>query len=370
MSNNIKTYKILVNSSKPFANMRGSTPAEVAKKAAIKILGNSLNRTRFSMIEAKTGKIRHYDAKRENLVRPYHKNGKLIKYRIVVKKLGKQVGGTYLPNLENPDDPIFEFFPKGEYEIEVISHYTPEVLPITKYHITSNSDWCIDFHFEIDKKKIELDNLNKCFNKSGSVNLKKIIDYGKYLKNRYNTIDKIELLDASTIYDKKISLWLLSILSTGISWYNSFDFFSPKFEEEKENNSKFLRMQFGEFLDLCIAIFVDQKRSYYNLLGKKMLESKLKNKKLNKNLSHLSEIELKEELLKYIIEELNAEKQKFINEFHNLTVQQVFTNIKEKLKSQKLSEQELNIIMELFFFVSSSRIIIYNQDLTLMLDET
>ncbi len=101
-----------------------------------------------------------------------------------------------------------------------------------------------------------------------------------------------------------------------------------------------------------------------------MLESKLKNKKLNKNLSHLSEIELKEELLKYIIEELNAEKQKFINEFHNLTVQQVFTNIKEKLKSQKLSEQELNIIMELFFFVSSSRIIIYNQNLTLMLVET
>ena len=133
--------------------MRGASPAEVAKKTASKILGNSLNRVRFSMVEAKTGKIRHYDAKRENLVRPYHKNGKLIKYRIVVKKLGKQVGGTYPPNLEDLDDPIFEVYPKGEYEIEVISHYTPEVLPITKYHITSNSDWCIDFHFEIDKKK-------------------------------------------------------------------------------------------------------------------------------------------------------------------------------------------------------------------------
>jgi hypothetical protein len=58
MNNNIKTYKILVDS-KPFANIRGSTPAEVAKKAASKILGNSLNRVRFS-IQEKTGKFRHY----------------------------------------------------------------------------------------------------------------------------------------------------------------------------------------------------------------------------------------------------------------------------------------------------------------------
>jgi hypothetical protein len=70
------------------------------------------------------------------------------------------------------------------------------------------------------------------------------------------------------------------------------------------------------------------------------------------------------------MQELNSEKKKFIENFNNLTVEQVFTNIKEKLKSQKLSEQELNIIMELFFFVSSSRIIKYNQDLTLMLDKT
>jgi hypothetical protein len=103
-----------------------------------------------------------------------------------------------------------------------------------------------------------------------------------------------------------------------------------------------------------------------------MLESKLLNKKLNKKLNknlnkNLSEIELKEELLKYIMEELNAEKEKFIDKFGNLTVKQVFTNIKEKLKSQKLSEKELDIIMELFSFVSLSRIIQYKQELILML---
>ena len=377
MNTKIKTYKILVDS-KPFANIRGSIPVEVAKKAASKILGNSLNRVRFSIVEAKTGKIRHYDAKRENLVRPYRKNGKLVKYRIIVKKLGKQVGGTFPPNIEpGSKDPIFDFFPEGEYKIEIISvennsEINSQVPP--KYHITSNSDWCIDFHFEIDKRKIELDNLNKCYNKSGSVNLEKIINYGKYLKKNYNIIDKIELLDASTIYDGKISLWLLSILSTGMSWYNRFGFVSPNHEVEQEYNSKFLRMQFNEFLDLCVNILFEQKKSYYDLLRKPMLKLKLQNKKLNKNLNNklnkLSEIELKEELLKYIIEELNAEKEKFIDNFGNLTVQQVFTNIKERLKSQKLSEKELDIIMELFSFVSLSRIIQYKQELTLMLDET
>jgi len=377
MNTKIKTYKILVDS-KPFANIRGSIPVEVAKKAASKILGNSLNRVRFSIVEAKTGKIRHYDAKRENLVRPYRKNGKLVKYRIIVKKLGKQVGGTFPPNIEpGSKDPIFDFFPEGEYKIEIISvennsEINSQVPP--KYHITSNSDWCIDFHFEIDKRKIELDNLNKCYNKSGSVNLEKIINYGKYLKKNYNIIDKIELLDASTIYDEKISLWLLSILSTGMSWYNRFGFVSPNHEVEQEYNSKFLRMQFNEFLDLCVNILFEQKKSYYDLLRKPMLKLKLQNKKLNKNLNNklnkLSEIELKEELLKYIIEELNAEKEKFIDNFGNLTVQQVFTNIKERLKSQKLSEKELDIIMELFSFVSLSRIIQYKQELTLMLDET
>ena len=62
MNTKIKTYKIIVDS-KQFANMRGASPADVAKKATSKIIGNSLNRTRFS-IQAKTEKIRHYDVKR------------------------------------------------------------------------------------------------------------------------------------------------------------------------------------------------------------------------------------------------------------------------------------------------------------------
>ena len=93
MSSPLKNYKIIVDS-KHFGNMKGISPAEVAKKAAGKILGKSNNRiTQFSMIETKNGKIRNYKAFKENLIRPYKKNGRLITCRIIVKKIGKHTGG-------------------------------------------------------------------------------------------------------------------------------------------------------------------------------------------------------------------------------------------------------------------------------------
>ena len=95
MISSTKNYKIIADSIH-FGNMRGISPAEVAKKAAGKILGlsNDRNRiTQFSMIETKNGKIRNYKAFKENLIRPYKKNGRLITCRIIVKKIGKHTGG-------------------------------------------------------------------------------------------------------------------------------------------------------------------------------------------------------------------------------------------------------------------------------------
>ncbi len=73
MSSPSKNYKIIVDS-KHFGNMKGIRPAEVAKKAASKILGLYNNKIiHFSMIEIKNGKIRNYKAFKENLIRPYKK---------------------------------------------------------------------------------------------------------------------------------------------------------------------------------------------------------------------------------------------------------------------------------------------------------
>ena len=74
-----KNYKIIVDS-KHFGNMKGFSPAEVAKRAAGKILGLSNKINRFSLVETKNGKIRNYKVSKENLIRPYKKNGKLINY--------------------------------------------------------------------------------------------------------------------------------------------------------------------------------------------------------------------------------------------------------------------------------------------------
>jgi hypothetical protein len=361
------TYKILVNSI-PFANMRGASPAEVAKKAASKIFGNSLNRARFS-IQEKTGKIRHYDAKRKNLVRPYHKNGKLVKYRIVVKKIGKQVGGTFPPDLgKNSIDRIFDFFPRAEYEIKI------EDSPLIQIDIKNKTQKCITF-FVIDKV-LYLGELNQCNDKSGTVNLNKIKEYGKYLKS-INIIDKIEFYDSSTIYGKKISLSLLSILSTGMSWYNRFGFISKNFKQEEENNAKFLIMTFKDFLNECIPKILENKLKYYQEeLNNEILElqqnlnkSLFKEKKLeqlSKKKSERNSLPLND-FIEIIRLELFSKRDEFISIFENKNVKELFILIKNRLKHKELPPEEFGKIIELFEYIDSSGIIMYNGDLTLTL---
>ena len=324
MNSKIKTYKILIDS-KPFANIRGASPAEVAKKAASKILVNSLNRVRFS-IQEKTGKIRHYDAKRENLVRPYHKNGKLVKYRIIVKKIGKQVGGTFPPNLEEgSDDPIFTFFPREKYKIEIQTYANSNIA----INILSNSKWspnCVKF-FVKDKKNLYIDLLDRCDSNAGSINLNKIIDYAKYLKH-INLVDKITLQDESKIIiepnddnmELHIDLWLLSILCKGISWYNSFGFVSTEFEEEVEHNSSLLLLNFEDFLNIC-EMNIDSK-----LIKTSMLYEEYKNK----------------------------------------NVKELFEEIKSKLK-QSIDLDTLLDITILLDYIKSCKIIRYNKYLELIL---
>ena len=309
MNNKIKTYKILLDS-KPFANMRGASPVEVAKKAASKILVNSLNRARFSIVEAKTGKIRHYNAKRENLVRPYHKNGKLVKYRIVVKKMGKQVGGTYPPNLkQGSKDPIFDFFPEEEYEIEIIKRLGKNCVNIKN---------CILFY--IDSNILYLEYIEKC-QSSGKINLEKIIDYAKIMK-----LESIKLDDSSEILSG-ISMPIIFILANGISWYNQYGFISGEenFIEEKKHNLELMNLTLNNFL------------------------SKISNKNNNNNIGKFIQL---------------------INKYGfdiNSKVKDIFKKIKELLKNNLLNEDEIDILKKILFFIQLSSIISYNPELTKIL---
>lgn len=93
MNSSIKSYKILANSQN-FGNMKGTSVTEVSKKAAKKILDASKSTSEQVIItETKTGKTYNYNALREDLVRPYYKNGKLVKHRIIVRKNSNKLHG-------------------------------------------------------------------------------------------------------------------------------------------------------------------------------------------------------------------------------------------------------------------------------------
>ena len=365
MNNKIKTYKILVDS-KPFANIRGSTPAEVAKKAASKIIGNSLNRARFSIVEAKPGKFRYYDAKRENLVRPYHKNGKLVKYRIIVKKLGKQIGGTYPPNLEDDSDPIFDFFPREEYRIEIQN---------SSVYIDNQDNLCINF--AIEDRELGIFELHHCGYK-GSTNLKKIIDYAKKLNENSKIIDLIGLTDSSYFKQyKDIYLYILYILSTGISWYNyfKFKFISDNFVEEQNYNQHFLSINLEDFLNECIGKIIETNLKYYQELNNRLRvlrerkQSQFRNSQLAKLEINKNEIERNglDTIIERIRQELDRQKKIFIEKFGNPNIQELFTQLKTKLIESRLEEGELEVISELFKFINYSRIIKYDPKLKLQL---
>lgn len=334
--NNQKSYKIIARSKK-MRNICGASPAEVAKKVALKLLVKNIYSMYFSIIEIKTNKIIHYQSNKKELVRPYHKNEKLVKYQIIVKKMGKQVGGTYPPKLTNLQDPIYTFFPRNKYFTRIIEHSNSILI-----QNESNTEWCSNF--SIKKKTLFIEHLNKCNRQSGRDNINNIINYGKYLKdNNIIDIDQISLDDESRIEimnHNSFSLSLLSILSTGMSWYNSLHFFTEKSEEEQAYNARFLGMNLEGFLKECIL---------------KKLEKILKEQSERNSLS-------KNDFKENIRLELTNKKDEFIKIFGDLNVNKLFISIKDRLKNhEKLSKEELDKIIELLNFIESSEIIMYTK---------
>ena len=305
------------------------------------------------------------------MVRPYRKNGKLVKYRIVVKKLGKQIGGTYPPNLEpGSKDPIFDFFPEREYSIRIEGY----VVNIYNQGNQDNQDnLCIKFG--IENRVLGIFELHHCGYK-GSSNLKKIIDYAKKLNENSKIIDSIGLTDGSYFKEyEDISLDILYILSTGISWYNYFGFISDNFIEEKKYNQHFLSINLEYFLNECIDNIIKNKIKYYQELNSKLKtfrekkQSKFRNSQLAKLGRNKNEIERNglDTIIERIRQELDRQKKIFIEKFGNPNIQELFTQIKTNLIESKLEEGELERIIELFKFINYSRIIMYDPKLKLQL---
>jgi hypothetical protein len=396
MSRIEKNYKIILDS-KPFGNIKGISPAEAAKKAASKILKSSSKYNfscSFAIFETKTRKIWYYNAERKKLVNPYNKDGKIIKFRITVKKgtnytfnnpyyfkkylVGKldeawereklltnglnQENNIQLSNkkfkhehildipelnnfsMNNPpntqahrDHPIWKFFPKELYYISYDNDRWEAIIMNKTEHKT-----CI--HFNFTDNEANLNYLGTCGNDkkySYSENLKRFIKFAKFLKKIDNRLSKIRLVDKSYIEIGKfgIPLYILDILTTGESFFNKIGFKSDNYEKEKKHNRKYLNMNFINFLKEVFG-----SNSYDNLL-----------KKIYK-LLHIT------------------------NNKENITVKKVFQKIKEILKKYSSENSNGNIdllpISDLFEkirktgelnYYKEEGIILYNKQLFLTL---
>lgn len=155
-------------------------------------------------------------------------------------------------------------------------------------------------------------------------NLDNLIKYARKLKE-LQIIDKIVLDDASYIIEPGIHLWLLSILSNGQSWYNKFDFKSDKYDDEIINNQSKIMMKFEDFINECIE--------KYSLNNTRLTQQKI-----------------------IFFKFFDKDK----------SVQEIFTQVKKELEGQ-ISEEKKSIIKYLLSMIQSSKIIRYNQHLTLTL---
>jgi hypothetical protein len=323
--NNQKTYKIIIGSKK-IRNIRGKNASEVAKKVASKLLINNIYSKYFSLVLIKTNKIIHYYA-----MRTYNK--------IIVKKIKNQIGGIYEPNIDDPKDPIYQFFNIGKYKISIEeTEFFGKLINIKDRNLDERNDRnCLKIIFKQSSNSeniiIELFQLDRC-NFTGTDNLIALIKYITYLKNILNIkIDYIFLEDASHIPGTNIMLWLLSILKTGQSWYNRFGFMSESFEEEQKANNDLIKKNIIDFINETISVCNKVREEH----------------KFKRSTNQLEYQQIRDFFGRY-----NKTK----------TVQEIFNQISIQLLQEQLSREEITIIENIFHIIYLSNIISYNPFLT------
>lgn len=150
----------------------------------------------------------------------------------------------YKPNSYNIEDIIQRIFPSSEFDMQIKK--SEDVPNLYIYIVDKLKKTCVDFTIKEDL--IYVDWLTNCSSGSGTTLLHKIeqiaIEMG---------ILKIELMDASQIStpcNKGISLQILSILTTGKSWYNKLGYVCEQQSEIDSYNNSLIQMKFADFIDI------------------------------------------------------------------------------------------------------------------------
>ena len=260
-----------------------------------------------------------------------------------------------------------------------------KIAPHIENRNTYNEDYCLCFSINMYEKKLNEVNLKKCSLLSGTEilhileRIAKIFRLNKiYLQD--NSYIKI-LSSTNKIYN--LSLTNMYILSEGLSWYNKFGYISLNFEEEKENNTRIMRLSLPEYMSLLLDVLLnkferefswdiklaEQQFNNTNLIHiLKPKINKLKNIMRNKNINLIQALKIyykyDEEIYK-----IHTTYSKFmryltnINSLNTLNISDFIKIFRRKIKNKniRLYDDELEFIH--YILSQTNEILIYNNKL-------
>ena len=153
------------------------------------------------------------------------------------------------------DELLNDFFPEPTFRIRRLKS---EYNNVPRYGISTGNEDCAFIQLFDDHIYIEL--LERC-GINGSQTIRKIEQLAIKLEN----ISYISLEDDSTLkvypeFDIWINLYIYKILTKGQSWYNSLDYYSDNYAEEKEDNAKFEKMTIKEFQEELNTTDINNKK--------------------------------------------------------------------------------------------------------------
>jgi hypothetical protein len=153
-----------------------------------------------------------------------------------------------IPNEDGIMAQVTSVFDPSIYEFEVsYTHHPVRAICNIKINVKHDKSQCLEIKIDIGKKKIiKINTLAKCGNYTGSELLKKVDDLAKLLH-----VTKIELTDASlrNYCGAIIHLPILSILTTGSSWYNSQGYVSDNHDDIMRHNALIVNDLFVKMMD-------------------------------------------------------------------------------------------------------------------------
>jgi hypothetical protein len=220
-------------------------------------------------------------------------------------------------NNYNIDDIIQRIFPESEFTAR------KNKSPLNKYlkiYVRDNSQK-ICIVFTIKEESIYVDELNRCTSGSGTILLQKVEQLAREIG-----FFKVTLIDSSEINtpcEDRVSLQILSILTTGKSWYNRLGYIFENQSEIDSYHDELIKMRFSVFINKIHEI----------------IENKYPN--------HLIKFET---LLRDLV------RQQYIN--FESTVKEVFTQIKYMLKKGEPCHEIEPQLVSLIMYINMSNILI------------